>query len=67
MWSLPTIKKKNKQSNKEVVALEKKKREASVTLKELNIETDPIDILDLLQNRKRLDEVLRRLKLKAFW
>lgn len=48
----------------EVSALENKNNEI---LKELSVNLSATDIVSLLRDPKRLDEVLRKLKLKAFW
>lgn len=40
---------------------------ANAILKELDVETSAVEIVKLLKDEKRLNEVVRKLKLKAFW
>lgn len=56
-----------KEVNKEKSEAQKQLDKAKGILKELEFPSDPVDILKLLEDREKLDIVLRKLKMKAFW
>lgn len=63
MMYIDDIKKVNKEKSKAQLELER----AKGVLKELDFPSDPVDILKLLEDRDKMDVILRKLKMKAFW
>lgn len=63
MMYIDTIKEVNKEKSKAQLELER----AKSVLKELDFPSDPVDILKLLEDREKMDVILRKLKMKAFW
>jgi hypothetical protein len=69
MFGISTIKNNNKKIkvvNKKSKADEEQEK-ARAILEELNFPSDPIDILKLLEDKDKLEQVLKKLKMKVFW